>query len=89
MKNKKKILLTNHYSEGPYRIVREELPEGFALEMLERNQQDCLAEAISQVDYLLASGRVKVTTDILDLAPKLKCETSKHTARQFGSCVGL
>lgn len=72
MAHLKTILLTNHYPAGPYRIVAEELPEGFALEMLERNDQDCLAEAIPRADYLLASGRVRVTDDVLARASGLK-----------------
>lgn len=68
----KTILLTNHYSDEPFRIVREELPDGFVLEMLERNDQDCLAQAIPQADYLLASGRIRVTEDILARASKLR-----------------
>ncbi|MBR4657484.1 MAG: hypothetical protein IKO68_13210 [Oscillospiraceae bacterium] len=68
----KTILLTNHYSAEPFRIVREELPEGFTLETLERNDQEFLAQAIPHADYLLASGRVRVTEDVLARASRLR-----------------
>ena len=68
----KTILLTNHYPAGPAAIVREALPPGFALEMLARNDAESLLEAIPRADYLLASGRVKITAEALALAPNLK-----------------
>lgn len=72
MAHMKTILLTNHYSAGPFRIVEEELPEGFALWMLERNDEDSLLRAIPEAEYLLASGRVKVSAEALEAAPRLK-----------------
>lgn len=68
----KTILLTNHYSEGPYSIVRDELPAGFCLEMLDRNDAESLLAKILEADYLLASGRVRITVQALEQAPKLK-----------------
>lgn len=68
----KTIVLSNSYPEKPYEIVRNELPEGFQLVMLENNTQDCLMELAPQADYILASGRVKLTREVLDRAEKLK-----------------
>lgn len=68
----KTILLTNHYTENPFSIVQSELPAGFRLLMLERNDPESLLAAIPKADYLLASGRVKITAEALSLAPKLK-----------------
>ena len=72
MAHMKTILLTNHYSAGPFRIVEEELPEGFALRMLERNDEDSLLCEIPEAEYLLASGRVKISAEALEAAPRLK-----------------
>ena len=69
---KRIILLTNHYSEGPFAIVESELPQGFRLQMLARNDAESLLAAIPEADYLLASGRVKITAEALSHAPKLK-----------------
>ena len=72
MTEMKTILLTNHYSPAPYRILLEELPGGFVLQMLERSDTDNLTEMISEADYLLASGRVRVTSEVLAKAQRLK-----------------
>ena len=66
------ILLTNNYPVGPYEIVLKELPEGFNLAMLEENTQECIEAEVCNADYILASGRVKITEAVLDKATKLK-----------------
>lgn len=68
----KTILLTNHYSSGPYDIVEKELPEGFNLIMLEENSQECIEAMVDKADYILASGRVKINKTVLDKANNLK-----------------
>lgn len=68
----KNILLTNHYPSGPYGIVKNELPGGFNLLMLEENSQECIEAMVHQADYILASGRVKINKTVLDKADKLK-----------------
>lgn len=68
----KTILLTNHYSSGPYEIVKDELPEGFNLIMLEENSQECIERMAGEADYILASGRIKINQAVLDKASKLK-----------------
>ncbi|MBQ5545809.1 MAG: 2-hydroxyacid dehydrogenase [Clostridia bacterium] len=68
----KTILLTNHYPSQPYKIVSAEVPEGFRLLMLKENSQECLEQAAPEADYLLASGRVKITREVLDKAVNLK-----------------
>ena len=68
----KTILLTNNYPIGPYEIVRNELPEGFHLVMLDENTQECIEAKVSDADYILASGRVKITESVLNRAAKLK-----------------
>jgi D-3-phosphoglycerate dehydrogenase len=68
----KTILLTNRYTGAPLEIVEGELPAGFALEFLERQDHDCLVAQARDADYILAGGRMKLTADVLDNAPRLK-----------------
>lgn len=68
----KTILLTNHYPKEPLDIVMSELPEGFELQMLDENTQECIESAVGCADYILASGRVKITKSVLDKAKKIK-----------------
>lgn len=68
----KTILLTNNYPIKPYEIVLKELPEGFELIMLDENTQECIESEVGNADYILASGRVKITEAVLDKATKLK-----------------
>lgn len=68
----KKILLTNHYGPAPYSVVSSVIPDGFELIMLDENSQECLMDKADQADYLLASGRVKITDEFLEKAVNLK-----------------
>lgn len=68
----KTILLTNRYKGAPLEIVKGELPAGFALEFLDRQEHDCLVAQARGADYILAGGRMKLTADVLDNAPRLK-----------------
>lgn len=68
----KTILLTNHYSKAPYDIVRSVVPEGFKLLMLSENSQEALENAVQNADYMLASGRLKITKEVLNKANKVK-----------------
>ena len=68
----KTILLTNHYSEEPYRIINNCVNGNFNLKMLESNSQECLVNTVSEADYILASGRLKIGKQVLDKANKLK-----------------
>ena len=61
----KTILLTNRYAEAPFSIIRDALPEGFALKMLDQADAASLAKAIPIADYLLASGRLKIDGTVL------------------------
>lgn len=70
--NKKTILLTNHYPKEPLDIVMSELPEGFELKMLEENSQENIEKHVPEADYILASGRVKINSSVLEKAKKLK-----------------
>lgn len=68
----KTILLTNNYPDGPYSILKKVIPEGFHMEMLEKATEECLMQTVECADYILASGRVKITADVLRKAVRLK-----------------
>ena len=69
---KRKILLTNRYSGAPLDIVKSALPAGFSFSMLEAPTTDCLAQSVSDADYILAGGRVPIDDNALSHAKKLK-----------------
>ena len=69
---RRKILLTNRYLGTSYEIIKSTTPEGFQLLMLEDATQDELEKKVAQADYLLASGRLKISEDVLCRADKLK-----------------
>ena len=68
----KKVLLTNYYTGKPYSIIREILPDGFELCLLEDQSEKSLLENVGDADYILAGGRRRITRDVLDHAGKLK-----------------
>jgi D-3-phosphoglycerate dehydrogenase len=68
----RKILLTNKYSGTPLKIIKDNIPDGFELVMLENISEDSLEKQISSADYLLVSGRIKITNEILTIATNLK-----------------
>ncbi len=65
-------MLTNLYRSRPLEIVKDELPSGFELCFLSEQTQEALNNEVSSADYLLAGGRLKITAEVLDNAPKLK-----------------
>ena len=68
----KTILLTNSYTDEPLRIIKEAVPDGFDLLVLERADQSELEKRVASADYLLASGRLKISKEVLGDAEKLK-----------------
>lgn len=68
----KKVLLTNYYTGKPYSIIREILPEGFELCLLEDQSEASLLENAADADYILAGGRRRITRQVLERAGKLK-----------------
>ena len=77
----KEILLTNKYSGRPLDIVKEEVPNGFRISFLPEQTQQALEESVSETDYILAGGRIKITFDVL--------ERARHLAMIQRSGVGL
>ena len=68
----KKVLLTNYYTGKPYSIIREILPDGFELCLVQDQSEISLLEHVEDADYILAGGRRRITRDLLDRAQKLK-----------------
>ena len=68
----KTILLTNKYNGAPLDIVKGEVPEGFEIRFLLEQTQDALVSQVSDVDYILAGGRLKISREVLEEAKKLR-----------------
>lgn len=66
------IQITNTYKGEVLEIVKKHVPEGFEIRTLQENSVDELAKNVSDADYILASGRVKIDERVLVNAPKLK-----------------
>jgi len=68
----KKILLSNKYTGKPLEIVKSVLPEGFDLEILNTVDQKEFEDRAAEADYILASGRLKISENVLTNAVNLK-----------------
>ena len=68
----KTILFTNKYNGTPLEIVRGEVPEGFQIRFLPEQTQEALIKAVSDVDYILAGGRLKISREVLEKAGQLQ-----------------
>ncbi len=69
----KTILFTNRYTGRPLEIVQKVVPDGFRIEMLPASAtEDDFANAVAEVEYLLAGGRVRINEAVLDNAKKLR-----------------
>lgn len=66
------ILLTNTYKNKPLDIVQSVLPKGFYIQFLKEQTEECLIETISEFEYVLAGGRLRIGRSALDNASKLK-----------------
>lgn len=73
MSNSKPVIqITNTYKGEVLDIVKSCVPEGFEIRLLEENTEEALLSCVSDADYILASGRVKIGHTVLDNAMKLK-----------------
>jgi len=72
MSKRKTILLSNHYSDSPLRIVHEELPDGFDVVSLINLSKDELVQKAQYADYILASGRLHIDGEVISAANRLK-----------------
>lgn len=68
----KTILLTNKYIGIPLQIVKGELPNGYSIRFLSEQTQEALITQVSDVDYILAGGRLKINKEVLEKAERLK-----------------
>lgn len=68
----KTILLTNKYVGTPMTIVNNSVPNGFRLLMLDELTKESMERHIGNANYLLASGRLQITDDLLEKAVNLK-----------------
>ena len=66
------IQITNSYSDKVLEIVQTCTPDGFSVRTLKSNSEEGLISCISDADYILASGRTKISRAVLDNAPNLK-----------------
>lgn len=66
------ILVSNNYKGQVLEILKVCVPDGFEVLLLEENTQECFEKLAPEADYILASGRVKITKNVLERASKLK-----------------
>lgn len=66
------IQITNTYEGAVLDIVKDCVPEGFEVRTLPENSIVALNEAVRDSDYILASGRLHISKEILMNAPHLK-----------------
>lgn len=68
----KTILITNKYTGFPLEILLDEIPTGFEAMFLREQTDEALLLQAREADYILAGGRLRVTREVLDNAPRLK-----------------
>lgn len=66
------IQVTNTYKDEVLQIVKSCVPDEFEIRTLPENTKLSLMACISDADYVLASGRVKIDEAVLERAEKLK-----------------
>ena len=66
------IQITNTYKNSVLELVEKCVPNGFVIRTLPENSPAALLEMISDADYLLASGRIRIDREMLEHAKKLK-----------------
>lgn len=66
------IQITNVYKGDVLRIVQNCTPEGFSVRTLQEISEDELISRVADADYILASGRVKISRAVLEKAKNLK-----------------
>lgn len=67
-----KILHTYRYTGIPWDILKNSVPEGFAVETLVSPTPESLRAQAVDADYFLVSGRLRIDESVLDAAPRLK-----------------
>ena len=70
--NKPLILHTARYTGIPWEILKNVVPDGFAVKTLDELNYDCLVREAMDADYLLVSGRLPINEGVLSAAKHLK-----------------
>ena len=68
---KKTILLTANYKGKPLEIVQRLVPDGFNLLSMDTSSQEELEKKATKADYILASGNLKINSNVLKAANHL------------------
>ncbi|MBR5605902.1 MAG: hydroxyacid dehydrogenase, partial [Verrucomicrobia bacterium] len=68
----KTILFTNKYTGTLLDIVNSEVPDGFDICFLSEQTQEALVSQVSDAEYIIAGGRLKISREVLEQAGKLK-----------------
>ena len=68
----KRILHTAKYTGIPLQVLQESCPNGFTVKTLDEATLAQLVKEASNADYLLVSGRLPISKDVLNNAPHLK-----------------
>lgn len=66
------IQITNTYKGDVLKIVQACTPDGFSVRTLNSNSEEELKSCIADADYILASGRVRISQAVLENARNLK-----------------
>ena len=66
------ILITNNYKEEALIIVKRIIGNEFQVMFLPENTRDCLLSLANQADYILASGRIRIDSEVIESATRLK-----------------
>ena len=95
--SKFKILYMNYATEDVYGIIRSQLPEGFELVTLEKDDDKERLDKIGRVDFVLVAT-AKLTREMLEKAKRLRLiqhqgvgydTTDVETAKRLGIPIGL
>jgi len=92
-----KVIYMNYATEDVYGIIRSQLPEGFELITLERDDDKERLDKIKDIDFVLVAT-AKLTGEMLEKAKKLRLiqhqgvgydTTDVQTAKRLGIPIGL
>lgn len=68
----RKILHTYRYIGTPWEILRGVTPATYVLETLQAPTRECLIAQVSDADFLLVSGRLRIDAEVLEAASHLR-----------------
>lgn len=68
----KVIQITNTYQGDVWKLVSSCVPDGFTIRRLPENSKEALLACVADADYILASGRVAIDSEVLEAAVRLQ-----------------